>query len=231
MEGADGASAGGVNDAVGASQVESVGDPAGGDVAEQAGERVLLPGDVGVGDPLDDRFGGVVGDPCGFECASPDRVSEPGAQGDHQLEGAGDAEDYADPVTVEGPARSVAGVLERFAGDQEAEELGGVGRLEVIGGDAELERGEVDWVEVAAAPGVGHVGGFGVAVPVVFGSPVGGRDLSDRVEPIADVGPVARQIFGLGKQAAHSDDRHRHRLGWIDRRIQVTSPFRADAVG
>ncbi len=55
---------------------EAVGDPAGGDVAEQAGERVLLPGDAArVGDPLDDRFGGVVGDPRGAcDASSRDRV-------------------------------------------------------------------------------------------------------------------------------------------------------------
>ena len=51
------AGAGGVDHAVGAAQVEAVGDPAGGDVAEQAGERVLLPADVGVGDPPDDLLG------------------------------------------------------------------------------------------------------------------------------------------------------------------------------
>ncbi len=52
VEGAERAGAGGVDDAVGAAQVEAVGDPAGDDVAQQAGERVLLPADVGRGDPV-----------------------------------------------------------------------------------------------------------------------------------------------------------------------------------
>ncbi len=58
VDGAQRAGAGGVDDAVGAAQVEPVGDPAGGDVAQQAGERVFLPADVGVGDSPDDVFGG-----------------------------------------------------------------------------------------------------------------------------------------------------------------------------
>ena len=56
------AGAGGVDHAVGAAEVEAVGDPAGGDVAEQAGERVFLPADIGRRDPLDDVFGGCLVD-------------------------------------------------------------------------------------------------------------------------------------------------------------------------
>ena len=100
------AGAGGVDDAVGAAQVEAVGDPAGDDVAEQAGERVLLPADVRRGDPLDDVLGGRLVDARGLERASPDRVAEPGAQGDDQLERAGDAEDDADAVAVERATRA-----------------------------------------------------------------------------------------------------------------------------
>ena len=95
VDGAERAGAGGVDDAVGAAQVEAVGDPAGGDVAEQAGERVLLPADVRVGDPLDDVFGGGVGRRRRLQRPAPDRVAEPGAERDDQFQRAGDAEDHA----------------------------------------------------------------------------------------------------------------------------------------
>ena len=199
VQGAERAGAGGVDDAVGAAEVEAVGDPAGGDVAQQAGERVLLPADVGVGDVADDPLGGVVGDAGGLQARLPDRVAEPGAQGDDQLERAGDAEDHADAVALEpagaGAAVAVAGVLQRPARDQQAEELGRVGRLEVVGGDPELQRGEVDRREEPAPAGVGPVGRLGVGVEVVLDPPVRRRHVGDRVEPVADVGPEARQAL------------------------------------
>ena len=39
--------------------------------------------------------------PAASQGAPPDGMAQPGAQGDDQLEGAGDAEDHADPVAVE----------------------------------------------------------------------------------------------------------------------------------
>ncbi len=227
VDGADRAGAGGVDDAVGAAEVEPIGDPAGGDVAQEARERVLLPADVRVGDPADDPFGGRVVDPGALQGAPPDRVAEAGAQRDDELLRAGHAQDDADAVAVEGAAvvGAVAGVFQGPAGDQQAEELGGVGRVEVGRRDAELQGGEVDRVEEASATGVGAVGGLGVGVEVVLGAPVRRRDVGDRVAAVADVGPVARQVPRLGEQAAHPDDRHRHRLGWIARRIQGLVPL------
>ncbi len=47
----------------------------------------------------------------------------------------------------------VAGVVERLPGDQEAEKLGGVGRLDRMRGDPELQRRKIDRREKAAAAG------------------------------------------------------------------------------
>ena len=159
-------------------------------------------------------------------------MPEPGPQGDDQFQRAGDAEDHADPVAVERPGRAfaVARVVKRLAGDQKAEELGGVGRFQIIGGDPEVERREIDRGEKPAAPRIGSVGSLGVGVEVVFGSPVARGDLRDRVAATADVGPVAGKAVGLGEETSHSDDRHRDRVRRIDR-VQSSSPIsrRADS--
>ncbi len=57
VQGAERAGAGGIDDAVSAAEIEAVGDAPRGDVSEESGEGVFLPGDVGVGDSLDDVVG------------------------------------------------------------------------------------------------------------------------------------------------------------------------------
>ena len=217
MEGPQRAGAGGVDDAIGAAEVQAVGDPAGGDVAQQAGERVLLPGRVAVADPLHDVVGGRLGDAGLGQRPSPDRVTQPGPQGDDQLLRAGDAHDDADPRAVEVAAGAVAGVVQGRPRGDEAEELGRVGGVEVVGANPEIQGREVDRVEEPALLDVGLVGRFGVGVVVVLGPPVRRGDVGDGVDAAADVGPVAGQAVGLGEQAAHADDRHGGCRGWIDR--------------
>ena len=125
-------------------------------------------------------------------------MAQPGTQGNHQLERAGDAQDHADPVAVEIAIGRRSRRRQGLAGDQQAQELGGVGRLDGMGRDAEVEQRKFDRREKAAPVGVGPVGGLGVAVEVVVGPPVSGRDLGDRVEPVADIGPEPRQVLRLG---------------------------------
>ena len=103
-------------------------------------------------------------------------MAEPGAQGDDQLQGAGDAEDDADPAPVIIPFRPVAGILEGLAGSDQAEELRGVDRLQDVGGDVEFHRVERNGRKKAAAPAVGHVGGLRVPVEVIGNPPMGRRE-------------------------------------------------------
>jgi hypothetical protein len=69
--------ASGVHDAVGAAEVKAVGDAPGHDVAEQAGERILLPADVRIADPLHH----VIGDGLFYagllQGAAPDGMTQP----------------------------------------------------------------------------------------------------------------------------------------------------------
>ncbi len=115
-----------------------------------------------------------------------------------------------------------AGVLERPAGHQEAEQLGRVGRLDRVGGDPEFQQREIDRREKTAAMGVGPVGRLGVVVKIVRDSPVGIGHLGDRVDAVANIGPVTCKVLRLRKHASHSDDGHRNRGRGIGR-IQVST--------
>ena len=139
-------------------------------------------------------------------------VAEARAERYHQFKGAHDTDDDAAAAAVEGAAvlvfrvRGVAGVAQGIAGGDEGEELGGVGGLDVVGRDAEFDGIEVDGVEEAAAPGIGHVGGRGILVKIVFRFPMGRRNCGDGVDSFPDVRPVGLQVPGLGKGAGDADD-------------------------
>ncbi len=86
MKGAERAGAGCVDNAVGASQVVLLADPPCHHVAEQAGEGVFLPGDIGIADALHHIFCHAIVYPCFLEGRTPDRMPETGAERDNQLQ-------------------------------------------------------------------------------------------------------------------------------------------------
>ena len=102
MHGAERTGAGGIDHAVGAGEVELVGDPPGHDVPEQPREAVLLPRHVRLGDALGGVVGGIVGDAGLLHGPLPLRVSEPSPQGNDEFERARDAEDHRDAVAIDG---------------------------------------------------------------------------------------------------------------------------------
>ena len=204
---AQGRGAGGVDDTVGAVQIQAVGDAARGDVAEQAGEGVLLPADVALADTLDDVVSRGRVHACVVQCTAPDRMAEARAERDHQLEGAGHAEHDADPLLIEvGLVGRVARVAQCFLRYRQAEQLGRVRRLHVARRDAKLEWVEVNGIEEAAAAAVGLVRRARVLVEVVFRLPVCRRGLADAVASVLNVLPVGRQIHGLWEHATDADD-------------------------
>ena len=209
VEGAEGAGAGSVHDAVGPPQVVLLADPPGDHVAEEAGEGVLLPGDVGVGNPRHHVVGHVVGHAGLFQSLPPAGVAEAGAEGDHELQGAGDPEDDAGPAPVVVALRAVARIPQGLAGGHEPQELGGVDRLQGGRGDVVLQGVERDRREEAAALPVGHVRGLLIGSEVVVGVPVGGGDAGDGVDPLPDIAPECRGVVGPRKEAADADDGER----------------------
>ena len=204
---AQGRSARGIDHAVRAVQVEAVGDAARGDVAEQPGERVLLPADVALADAFDHVVSRGRVHTCVVQRPAPDGMAEARAQRDHQLEGAGHAEHDADPLLVEvGLVGRVARVPQCFLRHPQAQQLRRVRGLHIPRRDAELEGVEVDGIEEATAAAVGLVRGARVLVEVVLGLPVRRRGVADAVASVPDVLPVGRQVYGLREHATDADD-------------------------
>ncbi len=83
VDGAQRGGAGGIDDAIGAAQIEAIGDASGHHVAEQSRKRVFLPADVRIADAPHH----ILGDPFlhtrFVQGASPDRMTEPRSEGDH----------------------------------------------------------------------------------------------------------------------------------------------------
>ena len=121
-----------VDDAVGSVQIEPVGDPAGYHVGQKSGEGFFLPRHIAVCDPSDHVLAGLRIDAGLRQSLSPNRVAQAGPQGDHQRKRSAHTEDHAGALAVEFPAVGpVAGIPERFSGNVHAEQLCGVGGLEV----------------------------------------------------------------------------------------------------
>ena len=119
----EGAGTGSVGHAVGAAEVEAVGDAAGHHVAEHAGEGGLDPRGVLSSDALDGLLDLVLGQTCLTQAAAPDGVLQAGDHGAEQLLGAGDAEDAAHALAADGLELVLEGVLEHLLGHDEGEQL------------------------------------------------------------------------------------------------------------
>ena len=86
----------------------------------------------------------------------------------------------------------IPGIFQGATGDQQAEQLGRVGRLDGVRRDPEFHRREIHRRDEAAPTGVGTVGRLRVAMEVVGDRPVRFGHFGDRVDPLADVGPETR---------------------------------------
>ena len=133
-------------------------------------------------------------------------MPEPGPQRDDQLKSAGDAQEDAHVTANLIVGRPVARVFERALGHDHSQELGRIGGLDGVWGDAELKGIEINRLQETTAPGVSHVRRFRVFVEVIFGPPMGIRNLLDRIDAAFDVRPVFLQSLRLGEHAADADD-------------------------
>ena len=91
-------------------------------------------------------------------------MAKPRAEGNDEFQSSGDAEDDTGAVAVEGPAVGgfftcgVAGIAKGLLGDVHSQELGCVGRFDVVGADAEFEGVEIDGINERATAGIGAIG-------------------------------------------------------------------------
>ncbi len=193
----EGRGAGRIGHAVGAAEVEAVGDPTGDDVAQEPGEAALLPLDVVIGDPIAGLLDLALPEPLLAQRLDPDRPLEAADHRRQQLLGRGHPEDDRNLRAVHRRELLARRVAEHPLGDDEAEELRGVGRLDDRRRHPPGHRVEVDRVDKAAAAGVGLVARLGVGIVVVLQEPVALGDLRQKIAPAEDVAPKA----GRGRRA------------------------------
>ena len=101
-------------------QIEAVGDAAGHHVAEQAGERIFLPGHVALRDAPHDLFDQFWSQAGFDQSLAPDGVAQTSAQGNHQLEGAGHSQNNAGGVALKFLVGAIAGIFQSGFGYHQA---------------------------------------------------------------------------------------------------------------
>ncbi len=228
---------GGIHHAVRAAKIQPAGNATCGHIAEETGEGILLPRHVAIGNALHHILGGGVIHAGFLQGAPPDGVAQPRTQRNHQFQRTGDAQQHTGPLPVEG-LLVVARVGQRLPGSDHAEQLCGVGGLDVLRRDAVFHRIETDGGNEAAALGVGAVRGLGVGVEKVVRLPVraiGKR--RDGVHAVLDVAPVGLKVVGLWKKTTDAYDgqwdllTHRALCVLLVRRIPAADrpPVRADS--
>ena len=109
----------------------------------------------------------------------------------------------------------VAGVGQSLLGHHQAQKLGGVSGLHVLGGDAESQRREGHLGDEGAPSGVNLVARLGIGVEIVLYPEMVGRDVGDRVAALEDEPPVSghARLFA-GKEGAQPDDGHAVAVAW-----------------
>lgn len=211
------AGAGGVHHVRGAAQVEVAGDAAAGDVAEEAGEAVLVPFQIEMIDAVDHLVGhrgrqaGVV------QHLAQIRLLLAEGQREGGVAAAGAAQDHAHAVFIH-RQRIVAHqprVQHRLLGHVQGEDLRGADGLQHQRRQFEFHRIEINRRHKAGAMAIGFVGGAWVRIVVIRLAPVFVAvlliDIAQRVFLVDDIGPEIVQGGRIGKVAGHAHYRDIHR--------------------
>ncbi len=198
-----------VHGVVGRPQVQAVGEPAGDDVPEDPGERVLrprrkLPQVVARGLP---RF--LLGHAAGPHRLDQEGREQPGGERHEGGVGAAHAQHHARTARVVPAVAAARAVPQHLAAHHQTQQLDEPGGVEGLRRHAELHRVERHRGEEATAPAVGLVGGEGVGVVVVLQLPPGGGNLLGAVAAGDDVVPERAEVAGLGEHSGHPHDGHR----------------------
>ena len=199
--------AGCVDGVVRAAQVQAIGDPAGGDVEQEAGKRVLGP----LGQQTLARLHGLRGRPRGGPCRawadtsgrrSPWRAGRPRRPC------------RARRRSVRGGtgARRSRRRRAQLANDLERDQLRGLDRRQARRGHSVANRVEGDVGEKPAPLRDDLVGRLGIGVVIEPPVPAVGRDLGDGVDALERIRPESRNARRAGQHGRHADDGD---VGWL----------------
>ncbi len=122
MHGAERTGAGRIYRAVRAAEIEAVRNASGDDVAEQARERVFLPFDILLLNPLHHILRDVIAESGVFQGFAPERMPKPRAERNDKFLRAGHAENHAGAAAIKF-APQISGIPQRFLRNQQAEKL------------------------------------------------------------------------------------------------------------
>ena len=139
MNGTHAAGASCIDDAIGASQVKTVGDSTGHHISQQPRKRVLLPGDIIFADALDNISGLVLGHTGIFQCTPPYGMSQTGPKGNDELLCSGDAQNNTGLIAVKWfSVVAITSIFQRLFSRHQTEQLGGIGGFNDIGRNTEF---------------------------------------------------------------------------------------------
>ena len=198
-----------IDHAVGAAEVEAVGDAAGNDVAQQSGEGVLLPRGVGRGHAVTEGGDLSVGQSSSPQATLPYWALQAAGHVVGHLGATGGTEDYAHAFAVDPGDVATGSIFQHLLSHHETEQLSTVSSGYDVRRNSEIHRREVDGGQEATTFGVDLVGlvpGAGLWVVVVLNAPVSFRHLREEVGPVDNVSPESLCFRRARKQSAHADN-------------------------
>ena len=198
---------GGIDDAVGAAEIEAVRDATGDHVPEQPREGALLPLDIARGDLAAKRLHLLFGEADVAQRALPDRLLEATGHVPHQLGSRGHAEHDADLVAVHVREVTTGDILEDALCDIEREQLCGVRSRDDVWRDAKVHRRELRHGQESPSLRVGLVWRGGVRIVVIIEQPVCLGHFAQQVMTLEDVLPELALVNGARKESAGANNR------------------------
>ena len=195
-----------VRDAVRTAEVQPICNASCNDVAEDTGERTLLPRLVVARDPFANLVDFTLAESVLAQRFDPHRSLEASDHGRQQFLRGRHTEDDRRSFAVFVGELTAGRIVEDLLRDDQREQLCGVGRRYDVRRYAPPHRVEVDVAEERAALGVGLVRRLRVGVVIVFDQPVRRRHVADQVLAAEDVPPEAGRVRRAWEQGAGAND-------------------------
>ncbi len=199
----------GIDDTVGASEIQPVGDAAGYDVTEQAGKGIFGPLGVRIGDAPSHVLDLILRQTALAQCLHPVRFLDSRRHLPDQLRCRGDTEDRAHARAIHLLKLQADRIIQNLLGYDQCQELHGIRGRERGRWQSEFHRIERDLRQKGAALRIDFFRRRGVGIEIVFEEPVVGWHVLDEVLALQYVVPELLRPSGPRKEHAHAHDRNR----------------------
>ncbi len=160
-----------------------------------------------IGNPLADVLHLALGDAVFAQGLLPDRSLQTADHCAQQFLGRGDTENDRHARTVHVFELAASGIAEYLLGDDQRQQLAGVGSFDDAGRHAPTHGVEVDLAEETTAACVGLVRCRRISIVVILRQPVGLGNVGDQIPSGENIVPESGGILRAGEQCRHSYDR------------------------